>query len=223
MGYPSDETFEEARRDRRTPAQRTEQSLKQREQQRNFDGVSDDEAIRRSFLRTFTGRNVFPLNMYATDIAIEDIAHSLSNIGRYNGHTSKLYTVGQHSVMMAEYLLEKYGKEKLALSGLLHDAPEAYIGDMPTPLKRLFPQFVEAEDRIVAVMEARFKLDYPLDCPEIKEADMRLLATEARDLMGDPQDWSSLNGLVPFEKTIECWTPDHTEMMFLNAFYGLNN
>lgn len=200
-----------------------EKSLKQREQQRNFDGVSDDEAVRRSFLRTYTGRNVFPLNMYATDIVIEDIAHALSNICRYNGHCSKLYSVGQHSVLMARYLLEKYRNQKLALSGLLHDGPEAYIGDMPTPLKRLFPEFVIAEDRIVAVMEARFKLDYPLDCPEIKEADMRLLATEARDLMGDPQDWSSLSGLEPFKESIECWAPDLTKFLFLEMYNSLTN
>jgi uncharacterized protein len=198
-----------------------EKSLKQREQLRNFDGVSDDEAKRRSFLRTFTGRNVFPLELRVTDIHIEDIAQALSNLCRYNGHPIKFYSVAQHSVLVSQYLMNRYGQRHIGLSGLLHDAPEAYIGDMPTPLKRLLPGFVEAEDRIQTVVQEYFNLLYPLDCPEIKDADMKLLATEARDLMGNPKDWSSLKGLEPLQEQIICWPPETARTAFLKQYYAL--
>lgn len=85
------------------------------------------------FILTHTGRQVFFDHVYPEDICIEDIAHALSHLCRYTGHITMFFSVAQHSLLVEEKIP---GNAETKLAALLHDAAEAYIGDVSSPLKR---------------------------------------------------------------------------------------
>ena len=120
-------------------------------------------------ITTFTGRH-FPITTATVDdICIEDIAHGLSNCCRYAGQCEPFYSVAEHSVRMAEHL--SYNKPAMLLA-LLHDAAEAYLGDMTTTVKMLLPLYKEMEDYLQAVIFEKFGVRHcPLmnhDMPTVK-------------------------------------------------------
>jgi uncharacterized protein len=151
----------------------------------------------------FTGRQFWPLDPRAEDIDPVDIIISLSRQCRFTGHTKYFYSVAQHSVLVARQL-----PEHLKLWGLLHDASEAYLVDVPRPLKKLpgFEAYREAEARVMACVCERFGI--AVEQPrEVTLADHRMLATEARDLMPDkPTAWNWMP--EPYEQVIDPW-PHH--------------
>jgi hypothetical protein len=120
-------------------------------------------------MTTFSGRSVDPLNLTPDDIAIEDIAHHLACINRFCGACKKPISVAQHSVYVARMCGAEDGGEH-ALQALLHDATEAYLGDVIRPLKtmELFNIYREAEDRAQAVIFEKFGC-----AQEIHEFDLR--------------------------------------------------
>lgn len=111
------------------------------------------------------------------DYLIEEIAHALSHICRFTGHTKEFYSVAQHSVLVS--LLVPY---EYKLEALLHDASEAYLGDVASPLKALLPQYKAIERRVEQAIARRYSLRFPLPKP-VKIADGRMLVTEKRDLL----------------------------------------
>jgi len=133
----------------------------------------------KSVIQLRSGRHFDLLNPHPEDVQIEDIAHALSNLCRFTGHCDQFYSVAQHSLLVSAIVPAEH-----ALAGLLHDAVEAYIGDISTPLKRtLDSSFVALEDLIQCTIAEKFGYVYPFS-PEIKEADVVALSTEKRDLMG---------------------------------------
>lgn len=109
-------------------------------------------------IRTFMGKMIDPFNPDPQMINIVDIAHSLSNLCRWNGHTMRFYSVAQHSIFVAS-LMEK-PEDKFA--GLLHDASEAYLTDLPRPLKMRMDKYYEAEFNLMMVISRKFGFQYPL-------------------------------------------------------------
>ena len=131
---------------------------------------------------TFSGRIIDPLRPEAEQIVIEDIAHALSQICRFTGHTREFMSVAQHSVHCAALVTPE-----LALTALLHDASEAYLADIARPVKLdpdFGPFYRTAETRLERVIADRFNLVYPFPA-EIHRADNIMLRTEQRDLMPD--------------------------------------
>jgi hypothetical protein len=131
----------------------------------------------------YSGRQIDPFAMTVDDILIEDVAHSLSNQCRWGGHCIEFYPVAQHSVHVAELILE-VSTFMPALWGLLHDASEAYLLDLIRPLKRRpeFAYYRQLEAQVMAVICQKFGL--PLEEPSlVTAADNIMLAIEARDLM----------------------------------------
>lgn len=142
-------------------------------------------------------------------ITPEVIAHALSHLCRFTGHVSHFYSVAQHCVMVSRLVPEQY-----AMAGLLHDASEAFIGDISSPLKWLLNAqglgvVYEVEARIHHAIAKRFGLiEWDLHRPEVKLADLVALSTEARDLMPmQIPDWGYGDLPAPAPVRIWPWSP----------------
>lgn len=169
-----------------------------------------------SWIQTYTGRQFEPRSPAPDDFDIRDVAHSLSLLCRFNGHCRQFYSVADHSVRVSDIC-----PPGARLWGLLHDLGEAYIGDLPRPIKGLFPLFVEIEDSLLQRAAGAFGLSWPMP-PDVRVADDILLATEARDLMVDPPaSW----GLTqqPLPQRIEPLSPGEAEQLFLARFEQLRS
>jgi hypothetical protein len=166
------------------------------------------------WIQTFSGRQFFPLAPRAEDLELRDVAHALSLQCRFNGHCRAFYSVAEHSVRVARQLAPEH-----QLWGLLHDAAEAYLSDLPSPIKRQLPAFQSAEDQLLELVARRYGLCWPM--PEaVAEADRRLLATEARDLMAPPPASWRLD-VEPYDERIEPWTAPRAEQELLDACRAL--
>ena len=139
--------------------------------------MTTEEFFNSGKIRTYTGKHVDVFNPDPETILIEDIAHALANLPRWGGHLQKKYSVAQHCIYCA-YL----APEKHKLEALLHDAAEAYLLDMPSPIKRQLPNYKQLEDNLLRVIADRFGIQYPFD-PIIKQIDRDLLKMEYENIM----------------------------------------
>jgi uncharacterized protein len=168
---------------------------------------------------TYTGKMVCPMHPNPDDIYIEDIAHALGNICRWGGMCSEFYSVAQHSVYVSRLL-----PKELALAGLLHDASEAYLGDVCNPLKNTDPwrEYREIEHALQCVIFGKFGIEVEsvgFD-PRIKEADYKAAIDEAHRLMPKDLYWGSLIGSGHY---IFPWDHDVAGDVFLKEFNLLTN
>jgi 5'-deoxynucleotidase YfbR-like HD superfamily hydrolase len=145
---------------------------------------------------TFTGKLIDLENPRPEDIDIRDVAHHLALIPRWGGAVREFYSVAQHSVLVAEELMRRMAWETPAQVGLLHDAHEAYAFDLIDPLAELVgPRYREVEKLIGAAISSRFGLSSSTvelaEAAPIREADLRVRAAEARDLIEwqPPEEW----------------------------------
>lgn len=161
-------------------------------------------------IRTVSGETFDLLRPEASVISIQVIAHALSRICRYTGHTKDHYSVAQHSVLVSQMVDHQY-----ALQGLLHDAAEAYIGDVAKPLKMLLPDYQRVEERVERAVLHHFGLPEQLH-PSVKEADQAILQIEQRELMSD--DSSVANLAI---RWIEPWDASFAREAFLRRFKEL--
>jgi len=148
-----------------------------------------------TWIKTYTGKRFYPRSPRGKDVDIRDIAHSLSMQCRFTGHTREFYSVAEHSVRVAWYLDD----HPLKLHGLLHDASEAYFGDIAEPIKRTLKGIEVQEFRILRAVYRGLGL--PIftveEWDEVRYADAVLCATEGRDLMGGTQGWRPLPEPLP--------------------------
>lgn len=166
----------------------------------------------------YSGKEIDILNIKSDDVDIFDIAHSLSNICRFNGHTSSFYSVAEHSVR-GTYLLNERREKQLFL---LHDAAEAYFGDIVRGIKyitQLRDIFKTIERRIeIAVLE-HFGIPGPVSDEltyRLKYADDTMLRTEARDLFsGLMQTFYTTTNAEPLPLIITPWTSEIAKEQFL--------
>jgi hypothetical protein len=133
----------------------------------------------RCFVRTFSGQDVDLIEPDPRTIVLQDIAYHLSKLERYNGACRFSVTVGAHSLMVAEQLTEK----GIEAYGLLHDASEAYLGDVVGPLKPLLPDYREIENNLMRVILEKYGLNFPMP-EEVKLADKAVLAAEMQQANG---------------------------------------
>jgi hypothetical protein len=181
------------------------------------------------YLRTASGRKFLLINPSPSDIVLQDIAHALGNLCRFTGHTQKMYTVAEHCVLVALILREQGYNTETQLLGLLHDAAEAYVGDLSSPLKHAMDTvqpglntgwdheyepagaaaFRKIEAGVVTAILAQYGLaGHTFSSGPVKDADIIAGITEARDLMlncGEAYVQYGLNPLVhkPYPHNIE--------------------
>lgn len=168
------------------------------------------------WMQTFTGRAFFPLAVNVNDINEFDIAHSLAFQCRYNGHTSKFYSVAEHAYHMS-YIVP----EEDALWALLHDAPEAYIGDMVRPLKKTMPEFRALDEKIMEAICEKFELHQNFMPDSVLEADNRIIENERLALLREPPYPWTIHGDPYPDLVIEAWAPEVAEFKFYNRLQEL--
>lgn len=194
------------------------------------------------WMQTFTGRKVFPTHVRADDVDLVDIAHALAYQCRFNGHCSTFYSVAEHCVLIAEWIMTEPSLEagsegltcaELALWGLLHDATETYVGDMISPLKVRMPAFRRIERSIELAIAEHFRLTFPiptgtygdLDPLEpgaprvVHEADKRIVLDERRALFAQPIPINT--ALEPLGVRVRGLAPQIAEHRYLAMFIRL--
>lgn len=172
------------------------------------------------YMTTFTGRQFRHGGPYREAICIEDIAHHLSLICHWGGAARTFFSVAQHSVIVSETC-----PPALARWGLMHDAAEAYVGDMIRPLKVRLPEYKLVETNVMGAIAEKFGLPWP-EPPELKEYDNRVLAVEARDFMHSNEALHDGRGkLIRFadlpKAQLKAWSPRVAERRFLKRFLAL--
>lgn len=177
--------------------------------------MSSEEWYRGTWMQTFTGKRFYPLAPLAEEIDPIDIAHALSQICRYGGHARRFYSVAEHCVLMSNAVAPEH-----ALWALLHDATEAYVGDMVRPLKIHMPEYREVEDRVMVAVAERFGLDGVTMPPAVKDADNRILLSERAVVMTPTEDDWSLD-VEPLDVRIRAWQPAAAELMYLDRLTAL--
>lgn len=175
-----------------------------------------------NWIQTYTGKKVYPFGPFGPDdVDIRDIAHALAYTCRWGGHCREFYSVAEHSMYVSKLV-----PDDLALDALLHDAPEAYLGDIPTPLKELLPKIGEAEDRIMVAIAKKFNLSYPQFEGGVSEVDKMLQICEVEQLMSNLEmfrnyRWGVEHSREPVNVTISGFHPKFAEQLFLQRFRTL--
>lgn len=170
------------------------------------------------FMHTFSGRKFFPLDPRSDEITIGDIAHALANQCRFNGHSTKFYSVAEHA-WHCSFLVP----QEFALEALLHDAAEAYLGDIIRPLK-LVPEISNAylpiEKAVEKVVAERFKLTYPWP-KSVKQADEAMATTELDQIIAAKEKGHLQEPSFKAQRLVLGFDPKTACNVFLDRFYQL--
>lgn len=173
------------------------------------------------YTENMKGRRFYYNDLSCNTYDIEEIAHALSMICRAGGHFRQFYSVATHSILIAEYFIKLNYDFKTIRTALLHDATEAYIGDVITPLKNMFPEIKQFEDRLYSHIAVKF--DLFREIPNvIKIADTKMLNLERSYLLPPTNnDWGTgykfLNVEEKFKEML-FWDMGKTKKRFLELY-----
>lgn len=182
------------------------------------------------WLQTYSGQQFWPLDPRANEVSLHDIAHHLAMLCRFGGACRSFYSVAEHSVRVSLHAESVARAEQLhprrvrllAIAGLLHDAGEAYLVDVPRPIKSYLGGYREAETGVQNAVWEKFQI--PADVahdPIVHQADEDLLATEFRDLMWPNAQRSQLLG-VALQACISPVSTIDAEDWFLDRYAHLH-
>lgn len=169
------------------------------------------------WIETVSGVQFTFLDPKPEQIVINDIAHALSMTCRYSGHVKQFYSVAEHC-----YHVSYFVPPEQALSALMHDASEAYITDIASPVKQYLTNYKEMEDVIMRAIANKFKFTWPMT-DEVKYADLLLLSNEAYQLMpGQGKNWNMWDYIkrpkAEEGPAVQCWSSRWANRMFLKRF-----
>lgn len=178
--------------------------------------VTTAEAIKTSsnkngWMQTYSGRAFFPADPDPREIDILDISHSLSQQCRFAGHCTVFYSVAEHCCHVSDAASDEH-----KLTALMHDASEAYLIDIPRPVKPLLVGYYELEDKIMKVIAEKYCFAWPLP-QEVKNLDTAILADEREQNLahmdGDPVLWGT--PLPPLGVKLKFWSPARSHFEFM--------
>jgi len=173
-----------------------------------------------TYRSTYSGLVFDFVNPTEDMIDIEDIAHALSQLCRFTGHCDRFYSVAEHSLIGALIFMER-GKDELAFEFLMHDAHEAYVGDLSTNLKKLCPDFKAIEERVDKVIRKKYNLRSIMPI-EVKRMDTTMLATEKKNLLYNHRfvEWNVLKEVEVLDEDFKADTLTINELrqLFLDTF-----
>lgn len=174
--------------------------------------MSEYKRDRTNWIETFTGKQFWPLDPRPEEIDIRDIAHALAMQCRFTGHCLRFASVAEHCVLASRLVPSEWARE-----ALLHDAPETYIHDMASPIKRSFGGYKDTENKIEAAVITRYGLK-ALPWPVVKGVDMRLAVTERdRNMTKNTWEWDPIfDDVAPYiSLELPLWSPIAAEFHFL--------
>ena len=167
-------------------------------------------------IQTYTGKLIDPFNVNPDDIDIKDIAHGLSNICRFTGQCSPRYSVGEHSLYVCALLPDEW-----KFAGLLHDASEYLLNDLPPQIKDRLPEYKFAEQQLQDKIYRKFGIHY-IDHIKIKEVDEATLYHESIKLFEHNYGhFDYCKNDLPVK--IRVYSPKVIEYKFLKRFKELYN
>ncbi len=172
-----------------------------------------NSCIKKPFILTYSGINFLLYGESTNGFSLKDIAHSLSMQCRYTGHTSQFYSVAEHCVLMSRYVIDLDYK----FMALYHDAVEAYVGDLASPVKRESPGYKKVEENIERrlFMWLGYNVS-PLVKKLIKILDIRIMLCERDELLPEIDgQWAEDGVVTPLDINIMCWSPAMAEKEFL--------
>lgn len=169
--------------------------------------LSEISKIYPRIIRLKSGRYIDLVNPNPDDIIIEDIVHALTNIPRFTGHLNTFYSVAQHSVLTAKLVDDEH-----KFAALMHDASEAYLGDISSPLKNLIPDYKDIESNMMRIIANKFGFQYPLH-QAVKDADYKMLEHEWHSLVLGDKEY----------KYIKPWNHKKAKGVFLKHFKNFSS
>lgn len=162
-----------------------------------------------------SGKTFDLLDPHGSEFDIEDIAHGLAHVCRYAGQCRAFFSVAEHSILVSKAVHD------FAFEALMHDAAEAFIGDITRPLKQLLPDYKAIEAEVEAAITERFSLR-PAARPIVKEADLRVLAAEQEQVMASGcASWAAEAGIIPAAVKVQSYMPQQAKALFLERFNQL--
>lgn len=170
------------------------------------------------FIETYTGRAFYPLRPRVEDVTIIDIAHALSAQPRYSGHTQRPYFTAQHCCLLFDYVMGNGGSPVDGFQILLHDSAEAYLVDIPRPVKQFMPEYRKWDWGVTMAVRRWAGLE-KIDIPGWQdELDSRIVTDERTQLFSDSGlDWHH-GAREPLGIKIEPWSPIECEQQFLARY-----
>lgn len=165
------------------------------------------------WIRVHSGKRFHLLNPKPSEMDIQDVAWSLSHQNRFYGHTKRPYSTAEHCCRACDIVADEF-----KFPTLMHDAGEVFCGDVSSKLKALLPDYKRIEKRIEEVVAKKWKMPFPFP-PEVKRADLIMLATELRDLVPHGT-WNDLP-YKPLTEKIVPWSPEKARQEFLKRFHRL--
>lgn len=178
--------------------------------------MTDAAWLRGDWMQTLSGKRYYPMDPRPEDIDAEDIAHALGMLCRYGGHVREFYSVAEHCVLMSYAV-----PDEDALHALLHDATEAYVVDVPRPVKRYLTNYKDIENRVWGAISSRFGVSSVLPA-SVLAADNRILLNEKAALLPDSEAvWPGFEKLKPLDISIRAWSPARARLEYIIRLHEL--
>ena len=185
------------------------------------DALTDLSSCVGNTILTASGMYFDFVNVRPDLISSYDIGYALGNICRFNGHCT-FYSVAEHCVHCCEVAEEMYPDDiELHFAALMHDAAEAYIGDVSKPLKVMLPDFRKIEARVEAAIDEKFGIDTSKQSI-VKHIDLCMLKVEKAQLfLNDRAQWTGFAELPDIKCTLQFWKPSVASESFLAKYYDV--